>query len=45
MSELWLLFAKNGDGNTVQTIPQEGSPGEPLPFQSFLQETDFADLR
>ena len=45
MNELRLLFARTADGLTVQPIPQDGSPGELLPFQSFLDETDFGDLR
>jgi len=45
MSELRLLFVRHGDGFTVQPILHDGSPGELLPFQPFLDETDFEDLR
>jgi len=45
MSELRLLFAKGGEGFTVQPIWQGDSAGEARPFHPFLNETDFEDLR
>jgi tetratricopeptide (TPR) repeat protein len=45
MNELRLLFGKSADGYSVRLIPSFGSASEPIPFEPFLDEEDFDDLR
>src|SRR5260370_29961508 len=45
MNELRLLFEKAAVGFKVQVVMHDGSAGEKLPFDPFLEEKDFEDLR
>src|SRR4051812_39885914 len=46
MSELRILFQRSGDSLTYRLVTSAGTDaGPPLPFEPFLTEADYKDLR